>query len=115
MVEFMFIVYFMFFRLNHPVKRFKPDSKEYQRNVRLSKNEDLYSMFNHNGITNVSSDFVNNVNTKNQQNFVKQEIQSEIGCTVSVLSVFIYILNFVLCSVENETSKVNYLDLRFLF
>lgn len=89
--------------LNHPVKRFKPDSKEHQRNLRWSKNGDLYSLFaqqsnNSDGgcasSENKSSCNINNsnnINNNNQsangvnvmQNFMKQEIKMEPGCPVS--------------------------------
>lgn len=91
--------------LNHPVKRFKPDSKEHQRNIRWNnnKNSDLYSLFSPGGSSSscgvtgsdgtVTSDCksgqggggggsgMNAVNTL--QNFIKQEIKMEPGCTVS--------------------------------
>lgn len=62
-------------RLNHPVKRFKPDSKENQRNNRLGKG-DLYSMCAQNGVLNNTND-LNHNNTKSQPLLVKQEIKQE--------------------------------------
>ncbi|KAK9883147.1 hypothetical protein WA026_001345 [Henosepilachna vigintioctopunctata] len=59
--------------LNHPVKRFKPNSKE---NLRHSSRTDLYSMYIHNGVSNVNFDLVSNVNAKSQM-FVMQEIKQE--------------------------------------
>lgn len=70
--------------MNHPVKKFKPDSKENQRHNRLGKNEDLYSMFTHNGVSNANNDLANNVNNnKTVQGFIKQEVKMEVGCSVS--------------------------------
>ncbi|XP_044252330.1 mediator of RNA polymerase II transcription subunit 13-like isoform X1 [Tribolium madens] len=60
--------------LNHPVKRFKPDGKENKRN-KLGKS-DIYSMYNHNGVSVNNNDVTNNFNTKNQ--FIKQEIKQEL-------------------------------------
>lgn len=60
-------------RLDHPVKKFKPDGKDHTRNNRFGK-LDIYSMYNHNGVSlnNNNNDLTNNINTKNQ--FIKQEI-----------------------------------------
>lgn len=60
--------------MNHPVKRFKPDGKENKRN-RIGK-VDIYSLYNHNGVTVNNNDVTNNFNTKNQ--FIKQEIKQEL-------------------------------------
>lgn len=84
--------------LNHPVKRFKPDSKEHQRNLRWTnnngKNCDLYSMFAQNTETTGAGTTLLN-ESKNvgggvggggggvQQGFAKQEIKMEAGCPVS--------------------------------
>jgi mediator of RNA polymerase II transcription subunit 13 len=59
--------------LNHPVKRFKPDGKENKR-YRIGK-VDIYSMYNHNGVSLNNNELTNNINTKNQ--FIKQEIKQE--------------------------------------
>lgn len=71
--------------LNHPVKRFKPESKEHQRNVRWSKNGDLYSMFAHNNEAgpNGESKSGTAAGVATIQNFIKQEIKMEPGCPVS--------------------------------
>lgn len=91
--------------LNHPVKRFKPDSKEHLRNLRWhnNRNGDLYSMFSHhsnNNNGNISGSCDGIVTSDGKfgggssgggggcavnalQNFGKQDIQLEAGCAVS--------------------------------
>ncbi|XP_044759811.1 mediator of RNA polymerase II transcription subunit 13 isoform X2 [Coccinella septempunctata] len=63
--------------LNHPVKRYKPSSKE---NLRNSNKNDIYSMYTHNGMSNASYDMANNVNVKTQP-YVKQELNQEQRCS----------------------------------
>lgn len=90
--------------LNHPVKRFKPDSKEHQRNIRWtnSKNGDLYSLFAQQSTNNNNnSELQGGMSSDNKnisggsggvssvmQNFMKQEIKMEPGCAVSKTIVF---------------------------
>lgn len=59
---------------NHPVKRFKPDSKENQMSINPIKG-DLYSMCSQNGILGTTND-LNHNNAKNPQLF-NQEIKQE--------------------------------------
>lgn len=71
----------MYFRYDHPVKRFKSESKEHQK-ILYTKGIDLYAMFNHNGVTNTTNnELVNNIKT--QPPFIKQEIQENF-CQVSI-------------------------------
>lgn len=55
------------------MKRFKPDDKENKKNC-LGKT-DIYSLYNHNGVSLNNNELSNNINTKNQ--FIMQEIKQE--------------------------------------
>lgn len=63
------------------MKRFKSDAKEHQK-ILYQKGVDLYSMYNHNGVTNTTNDLPNNINNKTQQPYIKQEISQENCCQV---------------------------------
>lgn len=66
----------LLFRYNHPVKKFKPDSKENRLN-KFSKNNDIYSLYGTpNGVATPNPDN----NTSNTTTcFIKQEIKQEPG------------------------------------
>lgn len=71
---------YIFYRYNHPVKKFKPDSKENRLN-KLGKNGDIYSLYGTpNGMPTPPASVEScNSNNSTQNCFIKQEIKQEPG------------------------------------